>query len=101
MLASHFLRTPDISDGCLFYIEVGGSWKPLLYKDLLSFFKNCVRCLGLALEEVGLHWRSGAVFLQSINVSLVDIMDARDCLSTCNCCILSLHCHASKLLKRE
>lgn len=79
MVASHFLRTPNI-DGCLFCVQEGGFWKPLLYKDLLNFLKNCVKCIGLSPEEVGLHSlrRSGAAFLQSIDVSLVDIMNARD-----------------------
>lgn len=80
MIATHFLRTPQLTDGCLFHVYAAGTWKPLLYKDLLAFLKDCVLILGLLPESVGLHSmrRSGAAFLQSIDVSLVDIMNAGD-----------------------
>lgn len=80
MLTTHMVRTEHIKDGPLFYLVKKGVWKPLLYSDLLKFLKHCVSLIGLRPEEVGLHSmrRSGAAFLHSIGVSLVDIMNAGD-----------------------
>lgn len=80
MLTSHFFRTRQFVDGPLFYVFNKGQWSPLLYKDLLAFLKSCVEKIGLNPNEVGLHSmrRSGAAFLQSIDISLVDIMNSGD-----------------------
>lgn len=81
MLASHLNRTSHIKDGPLFLILTkNGNWQPLLYADLLRFLKTCVSLIGLNPSDVGLHSmrRSGAAFLHSLGVSLVDIMNASD-----------------------
>lgn len=80
MLSTHFFRTPQLVQGPLFYLFSKGKWSPLLYKDLLEFLKSCVSIINLDRNEVGLHSlrRSGAAFLQSINISLVDIMNSGD-----------------------
>lgn len=80
MLASHLARTSQVKSGPLFLMYRGGLWKPLLYKELLSFLKECVTKINLNPSDVGLHSmrRSGASYLHSIGVSLVDIMRAGD-----------------------
>lgn len=80
MLTTHLVRTDHIKEGPLFYLYKKGSWRPLLYSDLLKFLKQCVTLIGRRPEEVGLHSmrRSGAAFLHSIGVSLIDIMNAGD-----------------------
>lgn len=80
MLSTHFFRTPQFVQGPIFYLFSKGKWTPLLYKDLLDFLKFCVSLIQLNPNDVGLHSlrRSGAAFLQSINVSLVDIMNSGD-----------------------
>lgn len=78
MLATHLARTPHIKDGPLFFTLIAGHWRPLRYAELLKFLKDCVRLIGLDPADVGLHSmrRSGAAFLQSMGISLVDIMNA-------------------------
>lgn len=80
MLITHLSRTDHIKEGPLFYMRKKGLWKPLLYSDLLSFLKRSVSCIGLSPTDVGLHSmrRSGAGFLHSIGISLIDIMNAGD-----------------------
>lgn len=81
MLAAHLGRTSHIREGPLFLILTkNGEWKPLLYSELLRFLKEIVTLIGLSPETVGLHSmrRSGAAYLQSIGISLVDIMCAGD-----------------------
>lgn len=80
MLTTHLVRTEHIKEGPLFFLLKGGSWKPLLYSELLKFIKQCVVLIGLPPSEVGLHsmQRSGAAFLHSLGVSLVDIMNTGD-----------------------
>lgn len=81
MLASHLARTSAFKEGPLFLILTKkGEWRPLLYTDLLGFLKQCVSLIGLNPEEVGLHSmrRSGAAFLHTLGVSLIDIMNAGD-----------------------
>lgn len=81
MLGAHLLRTRHIKEGPLFFVLTqSGDWKPLLYGDLLKFFKNIVFTIGLKPADVGLYSmrRAGAAYLQSIGVSLVDIMSAGD-----------------------
>lgn len=48
---------------------------PLMYKDVLFFLKNRVKLLGLPADHVGLHSlrRSGAMFLQKIDIPLYEI----------------------------
>lgn len=55
MLSTHFYRTSQFIKGLLFYLHKKGVWRPLLYKELLSFLKRCVSSIGLNPEEVGLH----------------------------------------------
>lgn len=81
MLDTHFMRTSHIADGPLFQVfDKKGVLRPLLYKDLLSFLKSMVTSINLNPADVGLHSlrRSGAGFLHSIGISLVDIMNAGD-----------------------
>lgn len=80
MLATHLARTRHIKDGPLFFTQVGPHWRPLRYFELLKFLKDSVKLIGLDPADVGLHSmrRSGAAFLQSMGVSLVDIMNAGD-----------------------
>lgn len=80
MLAAHLARSADSTDGPLFLMYRSGTWKPLLYKELLGFLKECVANIGLNPSDAGLHSmrRSGASYLHSIGVSLVDIMRAGD-----------------------
>lgn len=81
MLGTHLARTSHIVDGPLFYMfRKDGTYKPLLYGELLTFLKDMVSKIGLSPSQVGLHSmrRAGASFLQSIGVSLVDIMNAGD-----------------------
>lgn len=80
MLAAHLARTPHIKEGPLFLMYKAGNWKPLLYKELLGFLKDCVSLINLNPADVGLHSmrRSGASYLHSIGISLVDIMRAGD-----------------------
>lgn len=81
MLGADMLRTNHIKDGPLFFVLTqSGDWKPLLYGDLLRFLKKIVPLIGLSPTDVGLHSmrRAGAAYLQSIGVSLVDIMSAGD-----------------------
>lgn len=80
MLATHLARTPHIKEGPLFFTQVGTQWRPLRYIELLNFLKDSVKLIGLDPTDVGLHSmrRSGAAFLQSIGISLVDIMSAGD-----------------------
>lgn len=81
MLHTHLARTRHIIDGPLFWvIDKGNRWKPLLYKDLLAFLKMCVKSIGLNPAEVGLHSlrRSGAAYMHSLGISLIDIMNAGD-----------------------
>lgn len=81
LLCTNFTGTPHAVDGPLFLLsDKKGGWKLLFYNDLLAFLKSSVKVLGLAPEQVGLHSlrRAGAAFLQSIGVSLVDIMNAGD-----------------------
>lgn len=80
MLLTHLARTSHITEGPLFFLFKKGEWKPLLYGELLSFLKQSVSLIGLPPSEVGLHSmrRSGAAFLHSIGVSLIDIMSCGD-----------------------
>lgn len=80
MLTTHLVRTLLISEGSLFFVFKAGKWKPLLYGELLTFVKHCVSLIGLSPSDAGLHSmrRSGASFLHSIGVTLVDIMNAGD-----------------------
>lgn len=80
MLCTHLMRTSHVTDGPLFLVCKKGVWQPLLYNDLLAFLKSSVKVLGFSPDQVGLHSlrRAGAAFLQSIGVSLVDIMNAGD-----------------------
>lgn len=80
MLITHLTRTNHIQEGPLFFVLKKGVWRPLLYGDLLTFLKQSVALIGLPSSEVGLHSmrRSGAAFLHSIGVSLIDIMSCGD-----------------------
>lgn len=81
MLDTHFARTRHITDGPLFWkLDKSGTWRPLLYKDLLSFLKTCVQSIGLDPGEVGLHSlrRSGAAYMHTLGISFIDIMNAGD-----------------------
>lgn len=80
MLNTHLMRTEHIKEGPLFYLLKKGVWKPLMYSELLAFLKRCVSLIGLPEKEVGLHSmrRSGAAYLHSIGVSLIDIMNTGD-----------------------
>lgn len=80
MLITHLARTPHIKDGPLFLLYKDKQWKPLLYKDLLVFIKDCVKMINLNPSDVGLHSlrRSGASYLHELGFSLVDIMNAGD-----------------------
>lgn len=80
MLITHLMRTPHIKEGLLFLEFKNGQWKPLMYSDLLKFIKDCAALIGLSPSSVGLHSlrRSGAAFLHSIGISLIDIMNAGD-----------------------
>lgn len=81
LLCTHLARTSHVKDGPLFLVSCKKlGWKPLLYNDLLKFLKSAVKHIGLSPEQVGLHSlrRAGAAFLQSIGVSLVDIMNTGD-----------------------
>lgn len=81
LLCTHLMRTSHVKEGPLFLVTgKDGSWKPLLYSDLMAFFKASVATIGISPEQVGLHSlrRAGAAFLQSIGISLVDIMNTGD-----------------------
>lgn len=81
MLAAHFARTQHIRDGPLFFVVSNkGDWKPLLYNDLLKFLKTIVPIIGLSPQDLGLHSmrRARAAYLQSLGISLVDIMSCGD-----------------------
>lgn len=80
MLATHLARTPHIKEGPLFFLQSKAGWKPLRYCDLLKFLKESVCLIGLDPKEVGLNSmrRAGASYLQSLGVSLVDIMNVGD-----------------------
>lgn len=80
MVRTHLARTSHISHGPIFYVWCKGTWRPLLYRELLDFLKSCVKLIGMDPSSVGLHSmrRSGAAFLHSIGISLVDIMNAGD-----------------------
>lgn len=81
LLSAHLLRTRHIKEGPLFFmITKNQGWRPLLYNELLKFFKKIVPLIGLNPTQVGLHSmrRAGASYLQSIGISLVDIMCAGD-----------------------
>lgn len=80
MLGAHLARTSHIKEGPLFFVLDNKGWKPLRYIDLLKFLKDCVKLIGLDPADVGLHSmrRSGAAFLHSLGVSLIDIMNAGD-----------------------
>lgn len=80
MLGTHLTRTGFSKEGPLFLLHKNGQWRPLLYSDLLRFIKDCVKMIGLPPSEVGLHSlrRSGAAYLHSIGITLIDIMNAGD-----------------------
>lgn len=80
MLGTHLTRTGFKKDGPLFLLYKNGQWRPLLYADLLRFIKDCVKLIGLPPSEVGLHSlrRSGAAYLHSLGITLIDIMNAGD-----------------------
>lgn len=81
MLHTHLARTRHIQDGPLYWvIDKKNQWKPLLYRDLLSFLKRSVQSIGLNPDEVGLHSlrRSGAAYMHTLGISLIDIMNAGD-----------------------
>lgn len=80
MLRTHLARTSHIKDGPLFLLYKAGHWKPLLYKELLSFIKESVKLIYLSPSDVGLHSlrRSGASHLHRLGFSLVDIMNVCD-----------------------
>lgn len=80
MLGTHFTRTSFAKEGPLFLLYKNNQWRPLLYTDLLNFIKTSVKLIGLPPAEVGLHSlrRSGAAYLHSLGVSLIDIMNAGD-----------------------
>lgn len=80
MLCTHLTRTDFTREGPLFLVYKNNHWRPLLYSDLLGFIKDCVKLIGLPPTEVGLHSlrRSGAAYLHSLGVSLIDIMNAGD-----------------------
>lgn len=76
MLTTHLVWTEHIKEGPLFLVLKKGQWKPLLYGELLSFIKYCITLIGSSPSDAGLHSmrRSGAAYLHSIGVSLVDII---------------------------
>lgn len=80
MLLAHLERTNFTNNGPLFLIWKDKQWRPLLYKELLAFIKDCVSLIGMAPGDVGLHSlrRSGAAYLHSLGISLIDIMNAGD-----------------------
>lgn len=75
LLYKHFTRYPLPPNSPLLAKSVSGVIKPLLYKDVSAFLKNCVQLLGVPSSRYGLHSlrRSGAVFLQSLGVPLHEI----------------------------
>lgn len=80
MLITHLRRTSSIKHGPLFMLLKDGQWRPLLYTELLAFIKDCVALIGMSPAEVGLHslCRSGAAYLHSLGISLIDIMNTGD-----------------------
>lgn len=80
MLVTHLSRTGFTQEGPLFLLYKKEKWRPLLYSELLTFIKGCVKLIGISPDEVGMHSlrRSGAAYLHSLGFSLVDIMCAGD-----------------------
>lgn len=80
MLVTHLTRTNFTKEGPLFLVMKKGQWRPLLYSELLTFVKDCVQLIGISASEVGLHSlrRSGAAYLHSLGISLIDIMNTGD-----------------------
>ena len=80
LLKDHFSKFPGPSNGPLFYKRCGHSNVPLLYGDVLKFLKAFVCRIGMDPSDVGLHSlrRSGAAYLHSIGVPLIDIQCVGD-----------------------
>lgn len=75
MLLKHFALFPAPSSSPLFLKRKGKKLVPVTYHELLEFIKVCVARIGMKPSDVGLHSlrRSGATYLHSIGVPLVDI----------------------------
>lgn len=74
-LWQHFQEFPAPETSPLFLKRFRSGLVPITYVDLLSFIKECVTRIGLDPKNVGLHSlrRSGATYLHSIGVPLIDI----------------------------
>jgi hypothetical protein len=79
-LKCHFQMFPGTPDSYLFYRHSSKGIVPVIYSDLLKFIKSLVCLIGLNPQDVGTHSmrRSGAAFLHSIGVPLVDIKSLGD-----------------------
>lgn len=75
LLWQHLNAYPAPPSAPLLQKSSNGVIRPLLYRDVSSFLKNCVQLLGIPPNRYGLHSlrRSGALFLQSIGVPLHEI----------------------------
>lgn len=75
MLLKHFALFPAPGSSPLLMKRGSRGLVPVTYHDLLGFIKMCVGKIGLKPSEVGLHSlrRSGATYLHSIGIPLVDI----------------------------
>lgn len=74
-LQYHFASFPAPPESYLFQKDVCGRLTPVSYSDLLKFIKSSVATIGLDPTNVGMHSlrRSGATYLHSIGVPLIDI----------------------------
>lgn len=79
-LKSHFHMFPGTPDSYLFYRHSSIGIVPVIYADLLKFIKSLVCLIELNPKDVGTHSmrRSGAAFLHSIGIPLVDIKSLGD-----------------------
>ena len=75
LLKDHMMKFPGPPNGILFYKRCGRSNVPLFYRDVLKFLKDSVGRIGMDPSDVGLHSlrRSGAAYLHSIGIPLIDI----------------------------
>lgn len=79
-LKSHFLMFPAAPMSYLFFKHSSNGAVPIQYPDLLKFIKATVCLIGLNPKDVGTHSmrRSGATFLHSLGIPLVDIQSLGD-----------------------
>ena len=80
LLKEHFAKFPMPPNSMLLYKSTPVGPQAIVYRELLSFLKDLVKCIGLNPNDVGLHSlrRSGASFLHSIQIPLEDIKCAGD-----------------------